>query len=102
VPGEQFGAVPLEHVVKTPDGLFVFGRPRGGSGNEPQMVWRSRDGRQWERVTTEAPSGIRHVIAGGPGLVAAGFELLGDPPVGVMRSAVWSSPDGRVWGASIR
>jgi hypothetical protein len=96
VPSEQFGAVELEHVVKTSDGLFVFGRPLVSS-QAPQSVWRSRDARQWEPITTEAPSGIRHVVAGGPGLIGAGFELMGEPAAGVLRAAIWTSRDGRDW-----
>jgi hypothetical protein len=96
VPSEQFGAAQLEYVVDTPDGLFVFGRPLGSS-QAPHTVWRSSDASRFETVTTEAPSGIRHVVAGGPGLVAAGFELMGEPAAGVVRAAIWISRDGRDW-----
>ena len=66
------------------------------------VVWTSPDGATWSRVThTEAVFGgdgaqqMFGVTAGGPGLVAVGFDgTLGNE---AGNAAVWTSPDGVTW-----
>lgn len=74
-------------------------------GHVDAAVWTSPDGLSWTRVGghEEVFGGsdlkrMLSVAAAGPGLVAVGchFMLGADPPVGT--AAVWTSPDGAVWG----
>ncbi len=62
-----------------------------GEDAEGAAVWTSPNGFSWTRVNT-APglegSRFREVAAGGPGLVAIGYET------------VWTSPDGITWTSS--
>jgi len=77
----------------------------GGSGpheNGAAAVWTSVDGMSWSRVPhDEATFGgageqyMTSVIAGGPGLVAVGWDL--DPSGFDADAAVWTSPDGINW-----
>jgi hypothetical protein len=85
-----------------------FDRPaEQGEGNA--VVWTSPDGFTWSRVPHDedvfATSGEQYpagaheermlsVTAGGPGLVAAGFDSVDDCG---WDSAVWTSPDGLTW-----
>jgi hypothetical protein len=62
-------------------------------------VWVSADGYAWTRIDDEAAFGggggewIYSVTAGGPGLVAAGYEA----SVDFVGAAVWVSADGYSW-----
>ncbi len=93
VTSSTFGLGDLGPVVATPVGLFAFASP---DSRTPSTVWHSRDGRSWNVRTTAAPTGIRHAIAGGPGLIAGGFETEGDSAT-TLRSALWTSTDGVDW-----
>ena len=80
-------------------GLVAAGRDYP-DGDADAAVWTSADGRVWSRVPhDEAVFGggeaqeIIAVAAGGPGLVAVGFDVSG----GDLGAAVWTSADGRVW-----
>jgi len=77
--------------------------PTGDSAADGDaVVWTSPDGASWSRVPhTEAIFGgdgaqqMFGVTAGGPGLVAVGFDgTLGN---GAGNAAVWTSPDGFTW-----
>ena len=69
-------------------------------------VWTSPDGLEWSRVPHDeavfARSGglgdkneqMVSVVTGGPGLVAVGFDSVGDCG---WNAAVWTSPDGLTW-----
>jgi hypothetical protein len=79
-------------------GLVAVGMDPSG-GDFDAAVWASADGLVWSRVALDeaALGGVGDqqmyaVTAGGPGLVAVGWEFLGNP-----RAAVWSSVDGLVW-----
>jgi hypothetical protein len=71
-------------------------------GDSDAVVWTSPDGASWSRVPhTEAVFGgdgeqqMFGVTAGGPGLVAVGFDgTLGNE---AGNAAVWTSPDGVTW-----
>jgi hypothetical protein len=72
------------------DGVGVI----DNGGSQVAAVWTSVDGVTWSRVPEEAVTGGRHypmwsVTAGGPGLVAVGW----DHP----DAAVWTSVDGTIW-----
>ena len=67
-------------------------------------VWTSTDGITWSRVPHneavlggDGQPGMSSVTAGGPGLVAVGFDDAG----GDMDAAVWTSPDGITWSRVI-
>jgi|GEM_PF-1096643 len=94
-------------------GLVAVGRtsdvdrvhPPGSSERFDAAVWTSLDGFIWTRVPHDeavfARSGTANqnetmlsVVAGGPGLVAVGFDS--DDQCG-WDSAVWTSPDGFIW-----
>jgi hypothetical protein len=77
-----------------------------GSRCSDAAVWTSPDGFTWSRVpdvdaifSTSGAEGdwnevMLSVTAGGPGLVAVGFDLVTDCG---FDSAVWTSPDGLTW-----
>jgi len=63
-------------------------------------VWTSPNGASWTRVEQDEAAlggagdqGMYAVAAGGPGLVAVGWE----GPAGESDAAVWTSPDGLAW-----
>jgi hypothetical protein len=54
------------------------------------MIWRSTDGRHWERtLRTSTDQRINAITAGGPGFVAVGANGT--------QAAVWTSKDGATW-----
>ena len=80
-------------------GVVVVGSDASG-GEQDAAVWTSPDGMSWTRVLDdEAGLGgdgdqtMLAVAAGGPGLVAVGWEVSG----GDSDVAVWTSPDGFDW-----
>ncbi len=90
------GDLEMYDVVAAGPGLVAVGLEETADGYDG-VVWTSRDGRSWTRV--EDPDGvfagpgsqqIRHVVAGGPGLVAVGVEEYAS-------EVVWTSPDGLTW-----
>jgi len=84
-------------------GLVAVGYEDRGDDAEVAVIWTSTDGRSWSRVPHDetvfgGPNGLRanSVTAGGPGVLAVGFEHgqnLSEPITGV----VWTSPDGVAW-----
>jgi len=68
------------------------------SYNVAAAVWTSPDGISWSRVPHDPAvfdrAGMNSVTAGGPGLVAVGFEFLDEERV---IAVVWASPDGIAW-----
>jgi hypothetical protein len=62
------------------------------------VAWTSDDGTHWERHWLEGTTfggGLPwHVVAGGPGFVASGWELGTDLS---LRPAIWTSSDGTGW-----
>jgi hypothetical protein len=86
-------------VVAGGPGLVAVGYDRS-SGDADTAVWTSPDGLAWSRVPhDEAVFGgddsqqMYSVVAGGPGLVAVGYDRSG----GDDDAAVWTSPDGLAW-----
>ena len=104
------------------DGEGIFSMTRGGSGlvavgmegnrgpwaknsDTDAAVWTSPDGITWSRVPhDETVFGGEHsqvmssVIAGGPGMVAVGWDgqgILNDIPD--VDAAIWTSVDGETW-----
>ncbi len=80
-------------------GFVAVGWDASG-GDLDAAVWVSPDGVSWSRVEHDEGSlggdgdqGMYAVVAGGPGLVAVGW----DGPVEQSDAAVWSSPDGLAW-----
>jgi hypothetical protein len=79
-------------------GLVAAGRD-APAGDSDAAVWVSADGYAWTRIDNAATfggpdrQGIYSVTAGGPGLVAAGY----DGPAGDSDVAVWVSADGYEW-----
>jgi hypothetical protein len=81
-------------------GFVAVGSGDADGGDRHAAVWTSLDGRVWSRVPhDEAVFGgsdgqrMRSVTAGGPGLVAVGWDSSGDDE----DAAVWTSTDGWVW-----
>jgi molecular chaperone DnaK len=97
-----------EEIFGGPGGEQMFGVTAGGPGlvavgwggsgdDEGAVVWVSADGYTWERIFDNAVLGgggraMYAVTAGGPGLVAVGYDASGD-----WEAAVWTSADGRTW-----
>jgi hypothetical protein len=76
------------------------GGDQGPTVTRDAVVWTSRDGITWSRVPDdeavfggESFRSMSSVTAGGPGLVAVGW----DETVGDEDAAVWTSPDGITW-----
>jgi hypothetical protein len=99
-----------EAVFGGPGSEEMFGVTAGGpglvavgwgvvDGDEGAAVWVSTDGYTWERIIDNAvfggPGGqaMYAVVAGGPGLVAVGYDFL----EGEWDAAVWTSTDGLNW-----
>ena len=81
-------------VAAGPGGFVAVGATGAVGHATGSAVWRSRDGRRWERVASDAAlaaGGMVSVAAGGPGYVAVGADLAGT------HAMVWLSPDGRTW-----
>ena len=84
----------------TDQAVVAVGDDRGTDGDG--AVWRSADGRDWERVQAPDVLGghgaqfVTSVAAGGPGLVAVGHDF------GVSAPAAWTSADGRTWERVVR
>jgi hypothetical protein len=98
------GSQEMRSVVAVGSGLVAFGSDWFG-GDEDAAVWTSPDGLTWTRVPhDEAVFGgpnsqkMLSVVAGGPGLVAVGYEVSGYDSVDYDSVAVvWTSPDGVTW-----
>jgi actin-like ATPase involved in cell morphogenesis len=72
----------------------------GSGGDLDAAVWTSQDGASWTRVPHEdalfggeSDQHMNSVVAGGPGLVAVGF----DHSAGHSDASVWASSDGITW-----
>ena len=102
---DVFGAARMTSVTAGGPGFVAVGwdgHPHGGEGNA--VVWTSVDGVTWSRVPHGDAAfgqqgdftGMKEVVAGGPGLVAVGvsWSLHDDIPG---PAAVWTSVDGRDW-----
>lgn len=88
---EMFG------VVTGGPGLVAVGWGQS-DGDDAAVVWVSADGSTWTRLGDNSvfggpgAQGMAGVVAGGPGLVAVGFDASGE-----WEAAVWTSPDGLTW-----
>jgi hypothetical protein len=97
------GACTMAGVATGGPGLVAVGACAAGADGEDQVaaVWISPDGLTWSRVAHDPDAfdgpgthAMNAVVAGGPGLVAVGANVLGrDDGVAV----VWTSPDGLTW-----
>jgi len=94
-------------VATGPTGLVAIGFDYGPQSSGPG-IWRSPDGRTWERVMvefgsspTEAYSHRIVAIAAGPqGYVVVGYVVAGvstPAPDITASAAAWTSPDGVIW-----
>jgi len=64
--------------------------PHDSDAQQRSMIWRSTDGRHWERtLRTSTDQRINAITAGGPGFVAVGSNGT--------QAAVWTSKDGVTW-----
>ena len=97
VPADRFDGVTLIDVAAGPSGFVAVGTSSGDPflAKESRLVlFRSPDGKRWERVPDDAatPPGIATGVGGGPlGYVAVGFT---DPEPGPI---LLVSADGLVW-----
>jgi len=94
--GGEFGQSMYDVTVGGP-GLVAVGES-GWPRNFDAAVWTSPDGITWSRVPHneavfggEASQAMTSVTAGGPGLVAVGYDAHNSS------AAVWTSPDGITW-----
>ena len=69
----------------------LLGRgPYDTDSQQRSMIWRSTDGRHWERtLRTSTDERLNAITAGGPGFVAVGSNGT--------QAAVWTSKDGATW-----
>jgi class 3 adenylate cyclase len=71
----------------------------GSEGELDAAVWTSRDGSSWRRVPGldrlggDGDQVMNRVAAGGPGLIAVGYE----EAAGDRDGAIWTSADGLTW-----
>jgi actin-like ATPase involved in cell morphogenesis len=90
------GSQLMSAVVPGGPGLVAVGYDH--VGNLDAAVWTSSDGTTWTRVPDDAVFGgsgdqvMNRAVAGGPGLVAVGFDTNGG-----VQAAVWTSADGMSW-----
>ncbi len=94
------GRQEMESVTAGGPGLVAVGRDEASVGDLVAAVWTSADGITWTRVHDDegvlGGEGLQlmvSVTAGGPGLVAVGFDGLS----GRLDAAVWTSADGITW-----
>ncbi len=95
-----FGAASMQDVTAGGPGLVAVGHDRGlwswdNSTGQAPVVWTSVDGLTWSRAPDQVAFGgsntaMLGVTAGGPGLVAVGFDHGAVAPV-------WTSVDGVTW-----
>jgi hypothetical protein len=92
-----FGDKSMRSVAAGAPGLVAVGQAPSSGSESVAAVWTSTDGRVWSRVPHDravfgGPSvqSMLGVAAGGPGLVAVGYDL--SEAVGGFRAAVWVSP----------
>jgi hypothetical protein len=81
-------------------GLVAVGEDGSDGEGRDMAVWTSVDGVTWSRVPHDETvfggeywEEVQSVTAGGPGLVAVGY----DGPSNGTWAAVWTSPDGVTW-----
>lgn len=110
-PGEPvpWGPRALHYTVAFKDWIWVIGgqtMPAFVPSEETfyRDIWRSRDGRKWERVTPQEPYWSPRGMIGGSAVFKGRIWILGggtyDTPKTPRRnfhSDVWSSPDGIRW-----
>jgi hypothetical protein len=97
---DQIGAAWISAVTEGGPGLVAVGATIGAHGMpEDAAVWTSPDGTTWARVPSQAdvlggPGGqsMSSVAAGGPGLVATGYDEASGNAL-----TVWTSVDGITW-----
>jgi hypothetical protein len=97
-------------VAAGPAGLVAIGYPYDGRG---PGVWRSPDGRTWERVEVDFGSTpvemssyrVAAVVAGPRGYVIGGYVIdsavPNDTATYPARAAAWTSPDGITWTRAV-
>ncbi len=97
-------------VAAGPVGLVAIGYPYDGRG---PGIWRSLDGRTWERVQVDFGSSsvetssyrIAAVAAGSGGYVIGGYVIdnavPNDTATYPARAAAWMSPDGVTWTRAV-
>lgn len=97
-----FGGTGMEDVVAGGPGYVAVGTDWSEPfGSAHGVVWTSVDGEIWNRSDSDdlesvLPfSGVYSVIAGGPGLVAVGWDF--DTETFEGNAAVWTSSDGFSW-----
>ena len=97
--------VGVEGIASGPGGFVAFGWAGGGGrpGSLAPALWRSEDGRSWERLPALAgfqtegsmlPGPWLHGITGSEDGYLLGGTIYGNP---APRAAIWSSPDGLTW-----
>jgi hypothetical protein len=97
-----YGSRVMSGVVAGGPGVVAVGLAVSDSGDPVAAVWTSPDGLVWSRVPhDEAVFGgscyLSAVVAGGPGLVAVGYDTDTSSEDWDDDAAVWTSPDGLVW-----
>ena len=94
-----FGRAIMNSITVGGPGLVAVGTATLDPDYDGAAVWTSPDGITWSRVPyNEAVFGgatIQSVTAGGPGLVAVGWD--GHPHGGISNAVVWTSVDGITW-----
>jgi hypothetical protein len=88
----------MEAITSGGPGFVAVGGIHGD--DDDAAVWTSADGSTWTRVPDDGTlfggpgdQSMRAVTAGGPGLVAVGYDTSTDE----VGAAVWTSPDGLSW-----
>ncbi len=98
----------VEGVAYGPGGFVAYGwaKPVGGAARDAGIaptLWRSDDGRAWERIPAPESFAGEHLMGLGPWLndmvgTEAGYLLAGTTfGTPAPRAAIWSSPDGLTW-----
>jgi hypothetical protein len=91
------GSIAIAEIVEGPSGLLALGDPYGDTCGGPAVLvalWRSADGRAWQRVPMPRAfraAEILTIAGGSAGFIATGRTSEAATP------ALWTSPNGTTW-----
>jgi len=92
------GNFAIREIVEGPSGLLALAFPYGDTCGGPEAVsqmWRSTDGRSWQRLALPkafAANGVQSISGGDAGYIAFGGTA-GD----MNTPKIWTSPDATAW-----
>jgi hypothetical protein len=92
------GNFAIREIVEGPSGLLAIAFPYGDTCGGPEAVsqmWRSTDGRTWQRLALPkafSTNGVQSISGG-----AAGYIAFGGTAGDMTKPKIWTSPDATTW-----